>query len=160
MMVSMWGPPGWKYLHSVAHGFPASPKDYDILHGNPIGSTESSYKTFFHLVGKTLPCRLCRESYMKFVSENPVRVGSRAELTLWLWEIHNEVNKKLGRLKNPDYKSVSDYYESFRAKCSKNVNSKGCTEPLHKTKHTFRKFLFPIFTVVLLVAMLLITRKD
>ena len=133
-MVSMWGPPGWKYLHSVAHGYPVSPSDYDLLHGNPAGSTESAYKMFFSLVGKTLPCRLCRGSYVQFVRENPVRTGSREELTRWLWEIHNKVNDKLGRAyKYSDFDSTTNYYESFRAKCS-NSKSKGCTEPLHPVK--------------------------
>lgn len=136
MMVSRWGPPGWKYLHSVAHGYPESPSEYDKLHKNPLGSTESNYKMFFTLVGKTLPCRLCRESYVKFVRENPVRTGSRQELTRWLWEIHNRVNDKLGRkYKSSDFDSTTKYYESFRAKCSNTSNSTGCTDALHPVKN-------------------------
>lgn len=135
MMVSMWGPPGWKYLHTVAHGYPENPDEYDSLHKNPVGSTESNYKMFFTLVGKTLPCRLCRESYVKFVGENPVRAKSRAELTRWLWEIHNKVNDKLGRTyKYSDFESISEFYESFRAKCSSSSKSKGCTDALHPVK--------------------------
>ena len=132
MMVSMWGPHGWKYLHSVAHGYPEFPAEYDSLHKNPIGNTESNYKMFFTLVGKTLPCRLCRESYVEFVSENPVRTESRQELTRWLWEIHNKVNDKLGRTyQSSDFDSTTKYYESYRAKCSHTSKSKGCTQPLH-----------------------------
>lgn len=125
MMVSRWGPPGWKYLHSVAHGYPESPSEYDA----------QKYKIFFTAVGKTLPCRLCRESYVNFVTENPVRTGSRQELTRWLWEIHNKVNDKLGRTyKTSDFDSTTKYYESFRAKCSNTPNSKGCTDALHPVK--------------------------
>ena len=158
MMVSMWGPPGWKYLHSVAHGYPVSPSEYDLLNGNAAGSTESVYKTFFSLVGKTLPCRLCRESYSQFVRENPVRTGSREELTRWLWEIHNKVNDKLGRAQY-DFDSTSNYYESFRAKCS-NSKSKGCTEPLHPVKSllTSTPIRTKIITVIFIFVALLYLR--
>lgn len=132
MMVSMWGPPGWKFLHSVAHGFPESPSEYDELHGNPVGSTEANYRSFFTLVGSTLPCGLCRESYVRFVDENPVRTTSREDLTRWLWEIHNKVNEKLDHTyKSSDFESVTKSYEFFRAKCSTTSTLKGCTEPLH-----------------------------
>ena len=133
MLVSEWGPPGWKFLHSVAHGYPESPSEFDTKNGSPPGTTESSYKSFFNLIGRTLPCGLCRESYVEFVSVNPVRATSREDLTKWLWEIHNKVNDKLNRTyKNSDFKSVTKTYESFRAKCSKDLRSKGCTEPLHQ----------------------------
>ena len=132
MVVSVWGPPGWKFLHTVAHGYPELPDEFDHVCGNPAGTTESNYKNFFTLVGDTLPCGLCRESYKRFIFENPVRATSRDDLTRWLWEIHNEVNKKLERsYTSADFESVTNSYEKSRARCSSDPNSKGCTEALH-----------------------------
>ncbi|CAM9134601.1 unnamed protein product [Sphacelaria rigidula] len=132
MMVSVWGPPGWKFLHTVAHGYPENPREFDESCGYTVGSTEANYKNFFTLVGNTLPCALCRESYKKFMIENPVRASSREDLTRWLWEIHNKVNKKLDRVyQDADFESVTQSYERSRAKCSKDPNAKGCTEALH-----------------------------
>lgn len=134
MMVSEWGPPGWKFLHSVAHGFPETPDE----------STQEKYRMFFTLVGSTLPCVLCRDSYNTFISENPVRTTSRADLTRWLWEIHNKVNDKLDRTyKSSDFESVTRSYEIFRAKCSSNSLSKGCTEPLYRGR---RRCTIPFFS--------------
>lgn len=165
MLVSMWGPPGWRYLHSVAHGYPESPADYDSLHENPVGSTESNYKMFFSMVGKTLPCRLCRDSYIQFVSENPVRAGSRQELTRWLWEIHNKVNEKLGRTYEfADFDSTTKYYEGFRAKCT--PNSKGCTEALHPIRNrcfiiiSYMNNRIPVILLVLSLFAFLLCRKE
>lgn len=141
MMVKMWGPAGWRFLHSVAHGFPESPSDFDMNNGSPPGTTESNYKIFFTMVGKTLPCGLCRNSYNEFILENPIRTGSRAELTKWLWEIHNKVNEKLGReYPKSDYDTVFAFYERSRASCSSNSNAKGCTDPMYK-KTSRRKVL-------------------
>lgn len=142
----MWGPPGWKYLHSVAHGFPDSPREYDALHGNPLGTTEANYKLFFIAVGSTLPCHLCRESYSEFLRNNPVRTSSREELTRWLWEIHNEVNLKLGRTyESADFESVKQSYEKFRAKCPTNSSATGCTVPLHTTVRGGSRCKLPLF---------------
>jgi hypothetical protein len=151
MMVSMWGPPGWRFLHSVAHGYPESPSDFDEKNGIPLGTTELNYKNFFTLIGSTLPCGLCRESYVNFIAENPIRASSRADLTKWLWEIHNKVNQKLGReYAKSDFESVYQFYERYRAKCSPSSDAKGCTDPLYgkKSKHGMRLRLILVSIMV------------
>lgn len=120
MQVGFWGPAGWKFLHSVAYGYPS----------NPTQSEKVLYENFFRSVGKVLPCNLCRESYGIFLTELPIKTGSRRDLTAWLWEIHNKVNTKLHRhYKNTDLMSIDKTYNSYRAKCSNN-NGLGCTDPL------------------------------
>jgi len=130
LTVSTWGPVGWVYIHSVSFGYPVSPSDFDIKNGNPIGTTENNYRMFFKFVGKTLPCKFCRNSYDKFTAEIPIRLESRDALTHWLWEIHNKVNGKLEKDYSVSYPEIQKKFESFRAKCSHTANAKGCTEPL------------------------------
>jgi len=131
LTVSTWGPVGWLYIHSVSFGFPIDPSKFDIDQGNPVGTTENNYRMFFKYVGKTLPCRYCRESYDKFFEEIPIRLESRDSLTEWVWEMHNRVNNKLEKTySDSDFDLVKKKYESFRAKCSPSLNSKGCTEPV------------------------------
>lgn len=150
LMVSVWGPVGWKYLHSVAHGFPISPSEYDAKHNLVIGTTEMNYRNFFTSVGTTLPCALCRESYMKFIAQNSVRTSSRDDITRWLWEIHNMVNKKLGKsYKKADYKTLRAVYDSYRASCNK-PGSQGCTEPaMSHTKKRCRITVEPLVPLYL-----------
>ena len=146
LMVSVWGPVGWKYLHSVAYGYPVNPLEHDAKNGLASGTTENNYKIFFTFVGKTLPCGLCRESYSKFITENPIRATSRSDLTRWVWEIHNMVNEKLGNGdKNESFEETNAFYESFRANCPKGSGAKGCTEPVDKnTKKRCRVTIEPI----------------
>lgn len=158
-MVSVWGPVGWKYLHSVAHGYPIDPVQFDVKNDNIVGTTARNYKIFFTQVGNTLPCRLCRESYIELIKGNPVRTQSREELTQWLWEIHNKVNEKLGRTyKKNDFESIRDVYESYRANCSYNPTSKGCTEPIMShTKKRSRVTIEPLSPLFVECSLLKIT---
>lgn len=139
MQTAVWGPPGWLFLHCVAHGFPESPTEFDTENDLPIGTTAARYKQFFSLVGSILPCKYCRDSYNSYVSESPPRVDSRSTLSRWLWEVHNKVNEKLGaKYKGAGYEEVCARYESFRAKCSDSV-ALGCTTPdLNNTKKRAR----------------------
>lgn len=132
MVTGIWGKVGWIYLHSVAHGYPVNPEDFDQEKGYIIGTTRSNYHNFFILIGDTLPCKFCRDSYKKFIAENPIRLNSRLELTKWLWEIHNMVNKKLGKKYNStdvSFENIYNKYESYRAACPPK-DSHGCINPL------------------------------
>ena len=129
MQVAVWGPVGWKFLHSVAHGFPDNPSKFDADNGLSIGTTANNYLQFFRLVGRVLPCRYCRDSYLEYLDEDPPATASKSTLTKWLWEIHNKVNQKLGvTYDGAGYDSVYHQYESFRAKCV-DPASRGCTIP-------------------------------
>jgi len=131
MQTRVWGPGGWLFLHCIAQNYPLEP--------SPEKKTE--YLNFFKLVGSVLPCRYCRESYHEFITQpgtildNSV-MGSRKSLSLWLYKIHNKVNKKLGITGAPTFKEVWEKYESFRSKCTKSIEpikvvKKGCTDPLN-----------------------------
>lgn len=137
MQAAVWGPVGWKFLHSVAHGFPENPAEFDAENGLPLGTTANNYKQFFVLVGHVLPCRYCRDSYHEYLRFEPPVTASRATLTRWLWGIHNKVNHKLGVVYDgTGYDKVYHEYESFRAKCVE-PSSLGCTIP--EAKHSKKR---------------------
>jgi hypothetical protein len=87
---TIWGPPGWKFLHYVTFAYPDKPTFDD----------KENYKTFFNSVGTILPCASCRGNYnshlKKFPLDNTV-LSSRQNIVLWLINIHNEVNKMYGK---------------------------------------------------------------
>lgn len=128
MQAAVWGPVGWKFLHTLAHGYPEVPLDFDRENGLPAGTTAASYERFFVSLGSVLPCKYCRDSYLAYISASPPRTECRSSLTKWLWEIHNRVNCKLdATYSGADFKTVSATYESFRAKCG--GPALGCTMP-------------------------------
>jgi len=130
MQTRVWGPAGWIFLHSIAQNYPWNPTDEQKL----------NYYTFFKTTGNVLPCRYCRESYQKFIEEPGTKLSmntmkSRKTLFIWLFRIHNKVNKKLEIKGTPTPKEVWNKYESFRSKCHKSPEKieklkKGCTDPM------------------------------
>jgi hypothetical protein len=113
MNTKKWGPGGWVFLHATAANYTATP-------GN-----KRAFKLFFTVVGKTLPCKFCRESYTKFISEIPIDPFLEYDHGpfRWLYLIHNRVNDKLRAQgqpipKNPTYQSVCRKYDKMRAMCN------------------------------------------
>jgi hypothetical protein len=136
LMTRIWGPSGWLFLHCVSFGYP-----YKIDPTNPEHlEKQNDYYRFFYYLGKVMPCKYCRNSYMDFFNkQSPIsKLGSRKEFTKWLYDIHNMVNEKLGvpECEIPKFEEIEEKYQSFRASCTpltteqRNSNSvKGCTVP-------------------------------
>lgn len=87
-----WGPAGWTFLHVVSWTYPE----------NPTNQEREEMYVFLHAFSKVLPCKRCRrhwtESLVKAVasSESP-HLSSRAALTRFIVDAHNDVNRRLGK---------------------------------------------------------------
>lgn len=129
MMTNVWGPAGWVFLHSVSFGYPMDPDEFDRNLEQTPGTTRERYRLFFESCAFVFPCRYCRESYQRFIQEDPVAdsLDDRESLTRWLWRIHELVNKKLGK-PGITYEELVRRYETYRATCNK--DKKGCSVPL------------------------------
>jgi len=105
-----WGPGAWIILHSCAQRYPRNPTEED----------KKCYKSFYYNLQYTLPCGKCKESYTKFLKMLPIDffLGSRRQLTYWIYTVHNFVNYKLigqghdvGDI--PTFEEVYKKYENF-----------------------------------------------
>lgn len=133
MITKIWGPPTWESMHSFSFGYPMEPTE----------EHKKNYKAYYTLIGDVLPCKYCRESYKKFITTGKTKLTdevmkNRYTLTFWLYEVHNAVNDKLGVSYDITYEDVVKRYESFRAKCTKVKNVKGCLNPLHKDTNPYK----------------------
>lgn len=99
---SVWGPFFWHTIHIVALGYPKHPTYTD----------KKSAKEFYESLAFLLPCSVCREHYKEHLQKNPLTpfLDSRMDLMKWTVEIHNQVNKMLGK---PQWsmEEVISYYE-------------------------------------------------
>jgi hypothetical protein len=62
---------------------------------------------------------------------------NRNSLTKWLYDLHNQVNNKLGKKFDLSYKDVCKYYESFRVKCDPKIEN-DCIMPVHLKAKAFQ----------------------
>jgi hypothetical protein len=134
LLTKIWGPSAWEYLHSVTFGYPVEPNSQQ----------KKEYKDFFTLIGSTLPCCYCRDSYAIFIKEDDTLLNdkvleNRESLTNWFYKIHEKVNKKLEVNYLVTFEDVKKRYESYRAVCDKhNKEEKGCVMPLNKKALSYK----------------------
>lgn len=116
MDTQIWGPDGWRLLHSIAVNYP----------NNPTISMRKKYKCFFNSLEYVLPCIFCRQSFGEYITELPVEPAliNKKTLCTWLYRIHNRVNGKL-RAQNlnnrvdPDFESIFEFYKNYLTEINK-----------------------------------------
>ena len=52
---------------------------------------------FFNSLANVIPCPICKKHYSITLKDFPVRDANRNELTFWLFDFHNKVNKSLDK---------------------------------------------------------------
>ena len=157
MLTSVWGPSLWHYLHTMSFNYP----------WNPTPEQKKAYKSQILLLEKTLPCKYCRINLKNNFKMCPLRMchlKDRDSFSRYVYQLHETVNKMLGKKSGLTYCDVRERYEHFRARClsdekmkekiwkldtsredKKDKNSKrnktqkqkrekGCTEPLYGKK--------------------------
>lgn len=134
LITKIWGGPAWIFCHSITFGYPVEPTE----------EHKKNYKDFFINMANVLPCKYCRESYHKFITEGKTKITddifeNRATLTRWFYDIHNVVNDKLGVDYGVEYEDMVARYESFRAKCAPGPHVNGCVSPLDYKAYSYKK---------------------
>ena len=90
---NVWGPHVWAAVHLIALGAPTS---FD-------SSTQAGYRNFFANLPYVLPCKSCQEHLLDIMTQKGAMsldnafVSGRDSLFLWTVNIHNSVNRRLGK---------------------------------------------------------------
>jgi hypothetical protein len=89
MSPDVWGPFFWTTMHIVSLGYSPKPSEKE---------QEAAIK-FYESLAYTIPCPICREHYSYLLEKMPIAqaVGSRDDLVLWVFNVHNAVNNQLGK---------------------------------------------------------------
>ncbi len=128
MNTRCWGPAMWFFLHTMSFNYPTIPTDDD----------KKNYHIFLMSLKKVLPCKACRDNYtknLKFVEYGPDCLENRKTFSMFVYRLHNCVNKMLGKQCKLTYNQVRDRYEMFRARCVNETplipkHEQGCETPL------------------------------
>lgn len=130
MLTSVWGPGMWHFLHTISFNYPTNPTNEEKL----------NYKNFILSLKDVLPCIYCRINLKKNILEKPITnniMNNRDTFSKYIYELHEDINKMLGKKSNLTYYDVRERYEHFRARCNKkkgNKKEKGCTDSLYGEK--------------------------
>ena len=130
MITYIWGPLLWHFLHIVSFNYPVNPTEYNKKNNLVKHQIENSYYYFIFLLQFILPCKSCRDNLKKnldsldFFNCKSKIMKNRETFSKFIYDLHESVNKMLNKKSNLSYEEVRDFYEHFRADCSKKTNIK------------------------------------
>ena len=137
MLTSVWGPSLWHYLHLMSFNYPI----------NPTKLQKKKYKQLLLNFQYTLPCKYCRINLTKNFKKFPLNDSifkNRNNFSRYIFNLHEQINKMLGKNSGLTYCEVRDNYEHFRSRCTidkpklfnytKKNKEKGCTTPMYGKK--------------------------
>ena len=147
MLTTVWGPSLWHYLHVMSFNYPI----------NPTKIQKKYYKQLLLNFQHTLPCKYCRinltKNFKKFPL-NDVIFENRNNFSRYIFNLHEQINKMLGKNSGLTYCEVRDNYEHFRSRCTidkpklfdytKKSKEKGCTTPMYGKKSKITIILYTI----------------
>jgi len=138
MLTKVWGPSLWHYLHTMSFNYPI----------NPTILQKKKYRELILNMQYTLPCKHCRTNLKKNLKNKPLQkchLKNRETFSKFIFQLHERINKQLGKTSKLTYCQVRDRYENFRSRCDKTKKNnkifkftkkkhKGCTESLYGQK--------------------------
>jgi len=93
----IWGPFLWKVLHSIGPRVGGSPL--------PIRADEErQLQWLITNLESIIPCQECRFHIHEFKKEHPI--PSLTQFSKWIWDLHESVNKRLGKEGGPSLESI------------------------------------------------------
>lgn len=92
-------------MHAVSFSYPENPTD----------EQKRQYRAFFESLAPVIPCPGCSVHYTEHITQNPVKVENTEELSRWVYDLHDKVNKR-NKKTSPTYEQVKDDYTGFSEK--------------------------------------------
>lgn len=155
MLTTVWGPSMWHFLHTMSFNYPVEPTH----------DQKRQYMDFILNLRNVLPCKYCRMNLTNNLATRPIKMchmASRDTFSRFVYDLHETVNRLLGKKSGLTYCDVRERYEHFRSRCTqdapkvfnfkefykntgnghgnghgtrkKGEHEKGCTEPLYGKK--------------------------
>ncbi|EME39690.1 hypothetical protein DOTSEDRAFT_75366 [Dothistroma septosporum NZE10] len=90
----------WKYFHTVMARFP----------DKPTREESTDLKSFIFLFQRLYPCGECADHFGELLKKYPPQTSSRSAAAVWACDMHNKVNKRLGK-EMFDCATIGDFYD-------------------------------------------------
>ena len=101
----VFGPHMWFTLHTISFFYPEIPHTNDML----------AYKEFYEKFARFIPCNACKQHYNQYIHDYPIDgyINSRETLSRWVVNLHNNVNRRLGKQEVPYDEVVRIYRKTY-----------------------------------------------
>lgn len=134
----IWGPYLWFTLHTITLSYPDNPS-YEI---------KRQFNDFFVGLQNVIPCPKCREHYKNHILNYPISsaLDSKQHLVTWLFNLHNIVNKSLGKKEIKFEEFQEKYRRIYSPTIPEKIISKSPTDKWFKIK-----LLFSIISIISLI---------
>jgi len=147
---TIWGPKMWAMIHLICL---QAPETIDA-------NVRNAFYTFFTMMPYVLPCDKCREHWLEHVREYPLEqmLDTREQLFLWSVNMHNLVNKSLGK-PEVSYETAMEHWTSISrgdipsTQCIDTGNNVGIVS---SSKNNMVWKIFLIIAIVVLIAMIVL----
>ena len=109
----VWGGAQWESLHNITFNYPYSPTSDD----------KEKYRRYFFAIGDVLPCCACRKHFNYHIRNGDTKLTdavleNRDSLTLWLFNLHTAVCRRLGYNYDITYDMLCAKHASYIATCA------------------------------------------
>ncbi|EPS60171.1 hypothetical protein M569_14634, partial [Genlisea aurea] len=81
----------WILLHTLAAQYP----------DKPTRQQKKDVKELMGILSRMYPCKECAQHFQRILRSNPVQAGTHDELSRWMCDVHNVVNRSLGKVSFP-----------------------------------------------------------
>ena len=95
----VWGPMLWNLIHAYSLNYPVTPTTLDRLKA----------RRYYDAIPRFIPCPSCAIHFQQILDRSPPITDSRAALTEWAYDAHNEVNISIGK---PTF-SMEDFMRKY-----------------------------------------------
>jgi hypothetical protein len=93
-------------------------------------SLKRAFVTYITTLARIFPCIKCRSHFVEFIDKHPLvnywqRKSSKGDdigMFMWTWELHNEVNQRLGKPR-PSLEAAYHYYQQQEGFACQNCGS-------------------------------------
>jgi hypothetical protein len=127
MLVSVWGPSQWHFLHTISFNYPVHPTEIQ----------KKKYRDYVLNLKYVLPCGKCRKNLVENFRKLPLHIShmkSRYTFSKYVYDLHELINDMLNKKSGLTYDMVRERYEHFRARCAKSSMNKTSTSKSKKQR--------------------------
>ena len=146
-----WGPHLWFFMHTVSFNYPETANFKNKV----------EYNDFYNSLKNMIPCELCKTHYIQYLEVSPPDLSGRTALVKWTIDLHNKVNKQLGKPVY-SYKKAIELYKKYYKGIDLNgeLSNSDYSTVIEDSNMDFIKYLqVSVLTVILVLLLVYLFKK-